>query len=181
MTTPGNRGNSRALEAGLGDHRHRGAGTHRDSRRSGDASPVDRDHWGRRGGGGGGRGSPAERRHNSLRHLPDETLLAAEETGFVTKAAQRTQVHSPDWLSGQRLGRHRVTEGLGQNRRLAPEGGHVLGDGVRLVAERGAEQGGAGRGLGALRVRLPPEVGVEILTRRPAHPGCPTSGATFIL
>ena len=40
----------------------------------------------------------------------------------------------------------------------------MLVDGVCLVAERGAEHSGAGGGLRALSVRLPPEMGVEILS-----------------
>lgn len=70
---------------------------------------------------------------------------------------------------------------LGQDRRLAPESGHVLCDGVGLGAERRGEQTGAGGGLRALCVRLPPEVRVEILARRSAQPGSPTSVAAIIL
>ena len=70
---------------------------------------------------------------------------------------------------------------LGQDWRLAPEGGNVLGDVVGLGAERRGKQTGAGRGLRALCVRLPPEVRVEILARRSAHPGSPASVAVIIL
>ena len=87
-------------------------------------------------GGGGGGGRTAEGGHDCLRDLPDEALLAAEEAGLVAEAAQGPQVHSPDGLCGQRLG------GLVVDVRLhqppggpASEGGHVLGEGIRLAAE----------------------------------------------
>ena len=135
------------------------------------------DHRGGRGSRAGDRGRPAERGHDGLGHLPDETLLAAEETCFVTKAAQRPQVHPPDGLGGKRLRWQRMAVGLGQDRRLAPERGHVLGVKVDL----GAEETRAGSGLRTLSVRLPPEVRVQVLARGSAQPGSLASVAAFIL
>ena len=72
----------------------------------GDAGPVD-GHWGGRGGQAALRRGAAEGRHDGLRHLADEALVArgAQEHGarLAAEAAQGPEVHPPDRLRGQRL------------------------------------------------------------------------------
>ena len=127
-----------------------------------DAGPVDGDRGGR-GGQAALRRGAAEGRHDGLRHLADEALVArgAEEHGarLAAEAAQGPEVHPPDRLRGQRL-----EPGLDCR---AGDGGPAEGGDVgQLAGVRGPGCRGP-RGGCLLLLRpgpfMSPQVGVEIL------------------
>ena len=130
----------------------------------GDAGPVD-GHRGGRGGQAALRRGAAEGRHDGLRHLADEALVArgAEEHGarLAAEAAQGPEVHPPDRLRGQRL-----EPGLDCGGGAAAGGPAEGGDVGQLAGVPGPGCRGPGGG-GLLLLRpgtfMSPEVGVEIL------------------